>query len=526
MGNSEKTVFISYRRTDKYRALAVYEILKEYGFDVFFDFYSIRSGDFEQIIVANIKARAHFLVILTPTALDRCNKPDDWLRREIETAITEKRNIIPLFFDGFDFAAPSISGKLTGKLGRLQNYNGLEVPSAYFEEAMDRLRDYLNVDLEDVPHPPVPVEVQREVKRQKDAADKAILRGKSALERSSNPVTKWIKRLSFKQIGIGGVALLVILSILFAMNSFLNKPSAPGISMPTILPSASPSDSPTISPNVAPSIIPLPTSLPVPTLGVGSLMTSRRDGMDMVYVPAGEFKMGSDDKEFPAENPAHTVALDAYWIDRTEVTNAMYASCVKDGNCDPPSFVKSSTRDNYYGNPEFDNYPVVYVSWNAANAYCSWAGGRLPNEAEWEKAAGWDDEKQVQRLYPWGNSTFDGSKANFCDANCKRKKQYKNAEYDDGYADTAPVGNYPAGASFYGALDMAGNVWEWVTDWYDAYPGGDKSTSQYFGQTYRVVRGSSWFFTGDVAHTTNRAQVKPDEPNDAIGFRCVLSASE
>ncbi len=243
----------------------------------------------------------------------------------------------------------------------------------------------------------------------------------------------------------------------------------------------------------------------------------------MVYMPAGDFEMGSDAGE-PDEKPVHPVQLDAYWIDQTEVTNAMYANCVEANQCDPPASSASSTRNAYYGNSEFDGYPVLYVSWDAANAYCGWAGRRLPSEAEWEKAAGWDPEVQTHRLYPWGNDPVDGTRANFCDANCKEVQ--KNPEYDDGYADTAPVGSYPAGASYYGALDMAGNVWEWVADWYEVYPGGDQNASDNFGQSYRVVRGSSWFFPGQVARTANRAPNKPDEPNNAIGFRCALSASE
>ena len=122
----EKTVFISYRREGGTPwALLVYKYLTEKGFDVFFDFEGISSGDFEQIIIGNIKARAHFLVILTPSALDRCNQPGDWLRREIETAIEEKRNIVPIFFDGFSFGTPAISEKLSGRLGKLSKYGSL-----------------------------------------------------------------------------------------------------------------------------------------------------------------------------------------------------------------------------------------------------------------------------------------------------------------------------------------------------------------------------------------------------------------
>lgn len=111
----EKTVYISYRRVDISWALLVYHHLTANGYDVFFDYTSIPSGDFEQIIISNIKARAHFLIILTPTSLDRCSQPGDWLQREIETAISEKRNIIPVFFDGFSFGTPSVEKALTGQ---------------------------------------------------------------------------------------------------------------------------------------------------------------------------------------------------------------------------------------------------------------------------------------------------------------------------------------------------------------------------------------------------------------------------
>jgi tetratricopeptide (TPR) repeat protein len=153
-GRIEKTIFISYRRTNSFMARAVYQSLTAKGYDVFFDYEGVNSGDFEQIILGNLRARAHFLVVLTPSALERCNEPGDWLRREIEAAIHEKRNIIPLFFEGFNFSSPSIAQYLSGKLATLKNYNGLNVPSDYFDEAMNRLVNrFLNIPLEAVIHP-------------------------------------------------------------------------------------------------------------------------------------------------------------------------------------------------------------------------------------------------------------------------------------------------------------------------------------------------------------------------------------
>src|SRR6516164_1795981 len=155
MERIEKTVFLSYRRTNVSWALAIFQNLTQQGYDVFYDFMSIGSGDFESVIVENVKARAHFLVLLTPSALEHCDNPADWLRREIETALDYQRNIVPLMLEGFDFGTPQIASQLTGKLAAIKHYNALPIVSAYFFEAMERLRgQYLNVPLAGVLHPP------------------------------------------------------------------------------------------------------------------------------------------------------------------------------------------------------------------------------------------------------------------------------------------------------------------------------------------------------------------------------------
>jgi len=179
MGRVEKTVFISYRRrTDFSWAQAIFENLTQHGYDVFFDVNGIASGDFEQVIVSNIEARAHFLVVLTSIALERCGEPGDWLRREIETAIETERNIVPLMLDGFDFGAPGVGTALTGRLAELKNYNGLPIPLGFFDEAMQRLREkYLNVALDTVLHPASPYQQQGSKEQQVDAGTApAVLR--------------------------------------------------------------------------------------------------------------------------------------------------------------------------------------------------------------------------------------------------------------------------------------------------------------------------------------------------------------
>jgi formylglycine-generating enzyme required for sulfatase activity len=215
--------------------------------------------------------------------------------------------------------------------------------------------------------------------------------------------------------------------------------------------------------------------------------------------------MGSDDGNSD-EQPAHTVYLDAFAIDRTEVTNAQYARCVQAGACRPPGSSSSYTRANYFADPRYADHPVIYVSWDDARAYCAWAGRRLPTEAEWEKAARGTDG----RTYPWGDE-WDASKANTDEA---------------GVGDTTPVGAYPAGASPYGALDMAGNVWEWVADWYgeDYYreSPGENPLGPASG-TNRVVRGGSWGNVQWLARAADRYGFTPDDRNSHVGFRCARS---
>ncbi len=186
----KKTIFISYRRTNVPWALAIYQDLTMHGYDVFFDYQSIDSGNFEKVILENIKARAHFLVILTPSALERCKEPNDWLRREIETAMDEKRNIVPLMLESFDFGSPSVKDILNGKLASLNTYNGLRVYSEYFFEAMEKLRErYLNVALSDVTLPALQMEAQEITDTQKSAASEA-----PQVEKEELTAQEWFER--------------------------------------------------------------------------------------------------------------------------------------------------------------------------------------------------------------------------------------------------------------------------------------------------------------------------------------------
>lgn len=270
------------------------------------------------------------------------------------------------------------------------------------------------------------------------------------------------------------------------------------------------------------SVTSLLTSKPaVPTLSinfpanadVGSIVDSPKDGMELVFVPAGEFLMGSDvGKE--DEKPVHSVYIDSFWIDQTEVTNGMYLSCVKDGACRKPF------NTILYDDPDFADSPVDYVTWKNANDYCTWAGRRLPTESEWEKAASWDDTNKTKRIYPWGD-TLGCSFANiYIEGN--------NESGCEGYP--VKVGSYPLGASYYGAFDMAGNVVEWAADWYDETYYQVSPNKNPKGPTqgkYHVLRGSSFIF--DASNTSRQSEGFFNSWQtfyDNVGFRCAMDNSE
>jgi formylglycine-generating enzyme required for sulfatase activity len=226
----------------------------------------------------------------------------------------------------------------------------------------------------------------------------------------------------------------------------------------------------------------------------------------MIDIPAGPFQMGCGADNISCqsdETPLRTVTLDAFQIDKYEVTNGQYRKCVSAGKCAPPRSNGSNTRDRYYGDAQYAAYPVIYIDWEQARAYCAWAGKRLPTAAEWEKAARGTDA----RIYPWGNQAPDCRRANFEDC--------------DG--DTAQVGSRQKGASPYGVMDMAGNAWEWVADWYGASyhasspaenPGGPPSGE------YHVLRGGSWYYDSWFLRASHRGWNPSGLTYVARGFRC------
>jgi formylglycine-generating enzyme required for sulfatase activity len=266
----------------------------------------------------------------------------------------------------------------------------------------------------------------------------------------------------------------------------------------------------------------------------GTEKVSTVDGMIQVYIPEGTFTRGGLDAAADNnENPVTKVTLHGFWMDKLEVTNGMYLLCVQAGACALPHYAdeygdrpvsKSETRPSYFRNPEFNDYPVVYVGWGDADAYCKWAGRRLPTEAEWEYSARGDFPSM--NTYPWGDQTPNST--------------YANYNYS---GDTMRVGSFPLGASPFGILDMAGNVAEWVHDLYDAkYYSADTTVNPQgplaFSNTFvRVIRGGSWADTWQNIRVSKRSSTVGPNPNlptsadkyfqrfyglsaSTIGFRC------
>jgi serine/threonine-protein kinase len=245
--------------------------------------------------------------------------------------------------------------------------------------------------------------------------------------------------------------------------------------------------------------------------------------MTQVFVREGTVYMGGLDVLLENDEiPAHRVSISAFWIDQVEVTNGMYGLCAQAKACRPPASPASDNRGDYFGNPEFKDYPAVHVTWFDADAYCRWAGRRLPTEAEWERAARGDD----MRTFPWGDEPPNSFNSNSLNR----------------VGDTSRVGTYAQGISPFGALDMAGNVWEWVADYYDSdyysiSPAADPTGADTAGRGFlRVIRGGS--FQDDLVSLRIPNRGAEAGPNPAavpgsveyyggssgrIGFRCAQS---
>lgn len=345
-----------------------------------------------------------------------------------------------------------------------------------------------------------------------------LSRSSQLLSRAAQRILTWLEWR--RQHSVIALLLLAFVVIAAGLDFYNNVSSVhkqvfpPPTSTATPFPSRTPIPSQT--PTGTPTITPTPNATQqflathMPTLNPEYEPVIRTvNGVEQVWVAAGMFVMGDDFKDgmgFDDETP-HPVYTDGFWIDRTLVTNQRFSECPIDICHNPASSISHKRPEGYYGVDAFDGYPVIEVIWDQANAYCVWSGGRLPTEAEWEKAAGFDPITGKTRLYPWGSQPPTSALASF----------------DRVDLDTSSVNAHSEGASPVGAFDMAGNVWQWTADWYGEYsldarinPTGAASGER------RVVRGGSWATKEHIfLRVANRGAQNPASATNETGFRCV-----
>ena len=461
-------VFISYSRKDLAFVERLAKDLKAAGLEVWYDLSGLEGGDeWGKVIQAAIRKSQFFVVVLSPNSIK-----GRWVEREFLFAENLNLKIIPLLYADCELPLWALNMHFIDMRGK--NY------------AL-RFEDLLKV-----------LGVKRVVEPKVESVLPVQETAPSLPKVASQPRKK-------RKLSPAWIITPLGLAVVIAFGVWGIPPLAARLATDTATPTRTPP----------------PTAMFPHAPRIGSTWTRPADGMLMIYVPEGNFNMGSNNG-FSDEQPVHTVYLDAFWIDQTEVTNAMYASCVSAGACQPPGFYLSSTRSSYYNNSQYADYPVIYVNWVSASAYCAWAGARLPSEAEWEKAARGTDG----RTYPWGND-FSCYNGNFDDETQIDSYVIEGGPDCDGYIDTSPAGSFLSGASPYGVLDMAGNVWEWVADRYDpdyyAKSPASNPTGPISGNW--AFRGGSWGSIDNGIRSASRHGFADYVTSDDLGFRCSLDAS-
>jgi formylglycine-generating enzyme required for sulfatase activity len=460
-------IFISYSHHDTDYAHALAENLQNIGLDVWIDERMDYGSQWPHELQKQLDSCSAFILIMSPRSY-----ASEWVQSELQRAKRKLKPIFPLLLEGDE---PWLSVEST----QYYDVRGEKFPDAKFYSAIANV-----VSPPEGEAIPLPVDVGKPVKP-KSPASAPKLRAEIV-------------------IGIIGAIATLLAAVIPIIWSNLSKDSTPPPANNVTSSSPTISSSGTLNPNPTPAIT---STIPSNTPEISnSAEIPDAKGVPMRFVSAGNFIMGSD-SGYENERPVHTVYLDDFYIDKYEVTNASYKACVDASACQPPNQTSSFTRDSYFGNSEYDNYPVVFVDWEDARSYCQWRGIGidLPTEAQWEKAARGTDG----RIYPWGNN-IDQTYAN----------------YNDTVGDTTEVGSYENGRSPYGVYDMAGNAWEWVADWLsDTYyldtpltnPPGPTS-----GQ-YRVLRGGSWHDDKTIVTTSNRGWNQLEYfDNIDFGFRCAM----
>lgn len=476
-GGSMAHIFISYSHQDTEYAHALADSLQSMGFEVWIDERLDYGSQWPQELQTRLDTCSAFILVMSPRSY-----ASEWVQSELQRARRKLKPIFPLLLEGDE---PWLSVEST----QYYDVRGEVYPDAKFYSALKRV-----------------------ITPTSSASTLQTPKGTIKARQSRNTFTL-SRGLA---LVVGGILLLSFLACAALLMSPLLRnwmnPSAPAASATAGENVSNPSGA------TEPASVPKSTLTPRPSQPPPN--AAPVEGQ-MALVEAGDFTMGGKAVEelaecqkfepecnltwFMDEEPLHDVYVDTFQLDVYEVTNALYQACQDEGVCDPPRASNSSTRTDYYGNPEFADYPVIYVDWNQAKTYCEWRGARLPTEAEWEKAARGTDG----RMYPWG---------------AELSESFANFGYSVG--DTTAVGSYENGKSPYGLYDMAGNVWEWVSSRYGSYPydandGRESAT----GGDLRVARGGSWGFVGVSVSTAYRYGFDASTADLDLGFRCAKDAS-
>ena len=473
-------IFISYSHKDTKYAHRLADTLKEKGFEVWIDARLDYGSQWSNEIQQQLDTCGAFIVLMSPRSY-----ASEWVQNELNRAKRKAKAIFPFLLDG-------------------------DEPWLIVESTQ-----FIDVRGEILPDNKFYTTLERFVSRSKEQVS-------TATPGTPAPVTVPVKvaqKLSLPAIfAIPGVFAMIVLGIVWLAGNRATPTitETPEVLLTVTTPSKTVETEVAVT-NVPVEIVPF-TVTPLP----GEFIDANE--VEMVLVTAGDYLRGSDNGDADAK-PAQVVHLDAYYIDKFEVTNSHYAECVSADVCIPPKQTGSFTRTKYYGNPEFDRYPVLYVDWYMARSYCSWRGAHLPTEAQWEIAARGKEEF----IYPWGNS-FECRNGNFDDETRSDEFMVPGGPNCDGYQDTAPVGSYPNGQSTFGVFDMTGNVWEWVADSYlenyYATLGDNASNPQGpSGGEYQVVRGGSWGSNENVTRAWYRGKYKSADFYDYLGFRCAMDVS-
>lgn len=461
-------IFLSYSHRDKDYVHKLQKALQKEGFDVWIDDRIDYGTEWPKVIQKHLDECDAFVVVVSENAYE-----SKWVQNELARAGRKKKPFFPLLLQGDPWLSVEATQYVDVTDGSLPNekfYQMLAIAVPRKEpEKRNSISEEKTLAEKAARERAEREKVERELAWQKAMHENARL---DAPRVNASQVPRRVESKNFRWLGLGGIVFIGLLLVLFSGNYFVQNLIATLNNSPTSQ----------------------PTNTPLTNPVAGDPWMQIIDGMNLVFVPAGKFTMGSG--ENLDQQPIHQVDMDAFWIDQTEVTNKMYAKCVDAGKCDLPNFPL------HYYDSSYANHPVVFVSWNDAFAYCFWAHRRLPTEAEWEKAA----RGTESFIYPWGNESPNSTLLN----------DNRN------FGSTTEVGKYPDGISVYGALDMAGNVWEWVSSLHKPYP-YDASDGRENMESLedRVHRGGSWNSSG--VSSTYRSSGSPTFSANVIGFRCARS---